>query len=746
MDYRFFLDDLQCEEPIGWADFELSMKRDDTYHGMQFMASTGTLRFWGVGAAYLQQQKQDNGIAASVSLVVHAACDDEYHEILRGRLNFGKYKDQCGDLCIVEIPFEEQSCTVTFNNRFDNKVDIDNIIAMDTVTVLPQYTELGKIMTLPSKALQSAVDGSVATAGDATQIVYNAGDVAQFQLTFLRPEYSIERYNNIKTGQLTGGNNCQSGFDFNVSSCPTRTEAPITPQLLFEDDINCFDGNFTYISRLKGSLTWNTGIKVFQVKHVIYKWDGTGEITNDGELVHEDILFDDLPNGTIGDNSFNFDSTINDTTTLPQGMGFYAFLFIYVDSLTTPGYSGTVDVNFDKDTLFRIEAVKLCPPTNVQYYAIHEALSRIVENVTNGCIRVKSEYYGRTDSQPYAFPADGCGGLRMITSGLYIRNAPNAKLFISPKDLISGLNAIDNIGFSIITDPEFGWRSILQIEPVAFFYKDQQMLTFNAIPSISNEIQESLHYAKINVGYKKWEVEEVNGLNEFNSTREYRTNVETISTTLDITSVLVAGNYPIEVTRQQNFADSGAADTTYDNETFIICLVRNGVNSFSVEQNKILNPANIFDPATVMNYRISPVRNLHRWFKSIINTYANIFDSNSQIYFNAGTGNFIAAGILDDNTACRLESGLGNVNENDNIYINNLVSHAVGTPLVKNEYASFEYPLNVAEWNSLKDNPYGYISYTCGTDATVQKGFIKEVKYRPAKGMANFLLRKKWEQ
>lgn len=738
MDYRFYLNDLEIEEPIGWADFELSMKRDDTYHGMQFLASTGTLRFWGIGAEYLEDQKNQFTVSAQVTFKAESTCEDTYTEIISGRLNFGKYKDQCGDLCIVEIPFEEDSCTVIFNNRFDNKVDIDSLMATDNTTVLPNYGNLGGTIQMPAKALQAAVDGSVALTGDAFQVEYNTGDVPQFQLTYLRPEYSIERYNNIKTGQLTGGQNCQSGFNFNVSSCPTAEQAPITPQLLFEDDINCFDGNFTYTSRLKGSFVWNSGVKLVEVTHVIYKWDGNGDIINDGELVQSDVLFSS--GGTTGDDSFLFDSTLAGTTTIADGVGFYAFLIFNLQSLVTPGFSGTVDVTFDSNTLFRIEAIKVCPPTFVQYYMLHEALSRVVENVTNGCIRVKSEYFGRTDSQPYAFPADGCGGLRMLTSGLKLRNAPNAKMFASAKDLISGLNAIDNIGFGITPDPTFAAHSILQIEAIDFFYKDAQVLQLDAIPVVSNEIQENLHYAKINVGYKKWEVESVNGLNEFNSNREYRTNVETISTTLDITSVLVAGNYPIEVTRQQNFADSGAADTTYDNEIFIICLERDTINPFKVELNKILNPLNIFDPATVKNYRISPIRNLRRWFRSIAPTYANVFNSGSRLFFNAGTGNFIAQGQLT--VGCVFENG--SLAENQSIGITNFAIQADAIPLFKNEFASFDYPLSVAEWNILKANPYGYIAYTCGTSATVQKGFIKEVKYRPAKGMANFTLRKKW--
>lgn len=728
MDYRFYLDDTEIDEPIGWSDFELSMNRDDTYHGIQFEVSTGALRFFGTAANYLQTQKEANGIFANVTFTAQETCDAEYETVITGRLNFGKYKDTCGNSCIVEIPFEEEGCKVIFKNRFDQKVDIDKIIAHDNMTLLPAYTQLGQEMQVPAKALQSAVDGSVAADGYSAQFEFaGTGGVT----LYLRPDYEIERYNNIATGQLVGGNNCVA------TGSVTNCDGPITPQLLFEDIVECFDGNYTYTSRYKGSITISESLNLFHIKHKVFQWDAVGNIFTDGVLVQEVTLFDGLPTPPEGPLTEVFDSTLTGTTTIADGIGFYAVIEV---GLAVSDVS-TLDLALDTETLFTLEAIKICPATDVQYYMIHETLSRITEAITNRCMRVKSSYYGRIDSQPFAFPDDGCGGLRMVTGGLKLRRAPNAQFFISAKDLISGLNAIDNIGFDIIPDTEIQGRFVLRIEKIDDFYLDQEIFSADSVALSANAIQEAWHYAKVNVGYRKWEVEKVNGLNEFNSTREYRTNIETINTTLDITSVLVAGSYPIEITRQQSFADSGAADTTYDNEAFIICLQRNAYD-FTVEQDKVLNDVNIFDPATIMNFRISPVRNLMRWFKSIVNTYPNINSSTSKLFFNAGTGNFTAAGLLDDATACRLENST--IAENATIGITNFTNQADGTPLFKNETAAFDYPLSLAQYNQIKANPYGYVAYTCGNSATIQKGFIKELKFRPARGMANFTLRKKW--
>jgi len=741
MDYKFYLDATEIDEPIGWDNFELSMKRDDVYHGMQFEVSTSALRFFGTAATYLQNQKDTNGISSNVTFSAELVCDAEqdadYQAIVTGRLNFGKYKETCGNQCLVEIPFEEEGCKVVFRNRFDQKVDIENLLALDNVSTLPAYTQLGQVIDMPAKALQSSVDGSVADAG----VVFNTsitGGGASFATIYMRPDYETQRYDNIATGQLIAVNGCVTNNTLITDGC----DGPLTPQLLFEDDINCFDGNFTYTSRMKGVVNVTGTNGLFRLSHIVLKWDGVGDIFVDGDIIAQNDLFDftaDLPNDLPpAPFEFEFDDTITGTTTIASGLGFYAVL-----ALRSINYTHDIQIDFDSDTLITIDAIKLCPPSEVQYYMVHETLSRVVEAITNRCMRVKSAYYGRIDSQPFAFDGDGCGALRMFLSGLKLRKAPDAKFFASAKDLIGGLNGIDNIGFSIEPDTTIPGRHVLVIEPMEYFYQDFEILSLDNVALVVNEIQENMHYAKVHIGYKKWEVEQVNGLNEFNSNREYRTNIETINTTLDAQSNLVAGSYPIEITRQQTFAESGAADTTYDNETFIVCLIRNAYD-FAVEQDAVTNEVNIFDPATVLNYRISPIRNLMRWFKSVINTYPNTTSTQNKLYFNAGTGNYTASGLLDDATACRLENAA--IAENANLSVFNFAIQANALPVVKNETASFEYPLNIAQYNAIKANPYGYISYTCGNSSTAVKAFIKELKFRPARGMANFILRKKWEQ
>src|SRR5690606_22240375 len=134
--------------------------------------------------------------------------------------------------------------------------------------------------------------------------------------------------------------------------------------------------------------------------------------------------------------------------------------------------------------------------------------------------------------------------------------------------------------------------------------------------------------------------EGLKGLDEFNSNKEFRTSLVNINNTLDVTSPFIAAGYVIEQTRQQSYADSGGADSKYDNDVFIICVERDAYG-YKVEQGNINNAANIFSPNTAYNWRIRPWYNLMRWWKSIAQSYINLVNTTSRLFFSSGTGNLL---------------------------------------------------------------------------------------------------------
>jgi hypothetical protein len=745
MNYLFYLDDLEIEEPMGFDTLELSIKRDDTYHGMTFEAATSPLQFYKAAFDYLKNKYETEGVKANVTFKAYSTCGNyDYEEILSGRLNFGKYKESCGDQCMISLPWEQDSCDIVLKSRFDQKVDIDKATGADNFTPLPEYNALGIETELPAHNLKTGTEGYVADEGDAIDLSIFA---EAFAKSFVRPSYGRHIDQSLNVSQLDPAVFAASNNGVN--------DSVLSPIVLL-DPVNeeCYDGNFDYEVRLKGSFDIQyikegdpTPVtSVFRFMGAIGKGEFNANQNPEGATfppVITSLGYQSIdPGPDINHWVGTFDISFSGTTAMATGDGFYAFL-TWEPTGPFNGVTMIGNITFDPETYVKVQGIRSCPATTADLYMIHETLSRATEAVTNRCVRVKSSYYGRTDSEPFSFDADGCGGLRSVTSGLKIRKAPEDKFFASVKDLIDGLNAIDNIGMAVENDPDITDAELLIIEDVDYFYQDIEILRHDAVPKADTDVEETRHYSKINVGYKKWEVEEVNGLDEFNSNRQYNTSIDTVNSTLEITSGLVAGSYPIEITRQQSFADTGAADTKYDNETFIICMQRSDYpvyDQLMVEQGNVTNAANIFSPNTIYNYRISPIRNLMRWYKSIAPSYVNISDSANKLFFTAGTGNLIASGMMTDPT-CRLESM--ELQENQNLFVTHFANPDDYTPLWMNEIKTYDYSISLADYRAIKATPYGYISVQCGSGDYI-KYWIKEIKYRLNEGTGTFILRRKY--
>jgi hypothetical protein len=731
------VDDLEIEEPNGFDELELSIIRDEKLHGIGFEASTSALKFYGEAYDFLKQQKETYGLKANVIYQALSRCEGEteYTEVVKGRLNFAKYKASCGKVCEISLPIEQDGCHFTFKNRFDQKVDIDRNKAFDGLTVLPSYAALGVEMELPAKALLVSTEGNVADTGDLVEFDQAGTSLVQYSL---RPTFGNTRFEALQTSQLTA-----------PSVTTARNPEIVSPVILYEDDPRCFSGTFDLQMRAKGRIDVSDiagGSEILQLGVSFVKTQGS-YLTGTPTVLASQILTTNEVVGSIP-HQFSFDLSYADPAlTLVEGDNI--FMLITGVNSAALALHPVISAVFEKETYFKLEGISLCPTTTADVNLIHETLSRTAEAISEGCVRVKSSFYGRTDSEPFSFSEDGCGSLRVLTSGLKIRKAPEEKFFVSMKELVEGLQAIDNIGMDIIPDPDRDNRFLVRLEDLEQFYQDEELLRLDAIPESNKEVEEARHYAKIKVGYKKWEVENINGLDEINSNREYRTSLTLVSNELDITSNLIAGSYAIEVTRKQSFAESGGADTKYDNETFVICVERdpNPYYDFGVEQGNILHASNIFSPDTLYNYRISPVRNLMRWYRSIVPSYANYADTTNKLFFGSGTGNLTAQGEMESNF-CKIEPtsagyNEGVIKENQDLYITNF-SGSEYAPLWRNESVPFEYPLSVADYQRIKLNPYGYISFQCGA-GELEKGWIKEIKFKPAKGLATFILRKQWQ-
>jgi hypothetical protein len=731
MNWLFYLDGTLIDEPVGFADIALRIKRDEQWHGIFFEASTSDLKFYGTGASYLMGKKSGEGFSAEVIFRAEVDCGTP-EEVFEGKLDFRQYKEQCGGTCFVTIPVEQTGCIMTLRNRYDQKVDLSDNVAFDKLTILPNYDGLNFGMDL---APQEILVGNRAETG-ADPITSIISDDPVFA-----PEGSDDFIGYISAG-FTDITNASfgvfstspdilltaDGFN-NIPPYPSFPTTIGTATLL--GSIRCELTDVVANFRHKGTITFNQSgagalqflrLKLFRLPEGL---DGT--VPGNWVQEYENEIY-----GFNTDAPVPFDVTGSVPMTINQGDFFYYGISVIANDLTN---IDLFTITQDIESYFELTASSLCPSTTAEVSLIHETASRVVEAITDRCLTVKSDYYGRTDSEPYAAAADGCGSLRVLSSGLRIRQAENQKHFISLKEIFESLNPIDNIGMGVE-------GSELRIEQAEYFYQDAPIISHPSIPAAEFSMKPDMAYSIVKVGYKKWETKSVNGLDEFNSNKDFRTSLKSINNTLDITSGFIAGGYPIEHTRQQSFADTGAADTEYDNDTFIICVTRASYayGNYQVEQGVIVNGANFYSPATAYNWRIRPMYNLIRWWKSIAQSYANLVNSASKLFFASGTGNIEAEGELTD--SCNVAATL--LAENDDLGQSDIALAKDYVPIWKPETMTYRYPMSLKDYNTIKANPRGYINAQCG-DGSFVKGFIVNIAYKVAKGEADITLKLKWD-
>lgn len=722
--WRFFIDDEEIQEPQGFAALSLTLDRHPTEHGISIEATVNTLSFYGRAFDILSEAKNEYGIDAVKIFRAEQKCEGEadYSEVINSKLNFSSYSETCGNTCLVRMTLENKDCYVTFKNRLDQKVDIDSLVAFDKVTQLQPYAGIGFTMPLATQVIPISAVANVGVGGDIGEVI-NPGNLFDSE-TFFRPIYETVIDNSIATGNL----------DIVASNFEDAEKVfLLTPQVLVEENSLCIPDQFQYEVRIKGTVRIegnDSALENLTIRSNIDVWNGEGGHTANAIVLHQDNI---TTNGSYN-TDYNFDFTHSGSTSLTTGEGLYSYIGVYTDDDNVLPITVNVYYTFDKETYFSLTSIKECPPTDCQVYLVNETLSRVTEAITDRCLTVKSDYYGRTDSQPYTSDQDGCGSLRVLTGGLQIRQATEKVFFASMKDLYEGLRPIDNIGMGLEGNN-------IRIEHVDYFYQDVKIMDILLVPEMQTDIEERLVYSSIKTGYNKWESKSIKGIDEYNSPKEFRTGIKAVNNTLDISSNIITAGYVIENLRTTTLVNTGNTDSTYDNDIFGICVERTGYG-YQVEQGIVENAANFFSPTTAYNWRIRPIYNLMRWFKSIAQAYVNISNTTSKLFFTSGKGNYLASGNISVYDPCSLDAGP--IAENKDLDYTNFKNISDATPLYKAEIITFEYPLSVADYKYIRSAPYGYLNVQCGTGLFV-KGFIKTIDFKPAEGMANITLIVKWQ-
>ncbi|MDR2003933.1 MAG: hypothetical protein LBQ74_12950 [Prevotella sp.] len=668
------------KEPIGWDQFETTISRNEKSHGIGIEYADMELKFYDDVSISILKTAYTDDIDSQVLFIVEYDDTEEY----RGAVDFGAYNEVYAKFHYIAVKIGDIGIETTLFNRQEQKVNIDSLVAFDGA-VLPSYPFLKKNITVPARSLLFTDD--IKSEEDYNARDFHHGNSVDYKVIIVRIPMGkqdlseiedINDYEDIYSGRTDYSVDDWTQYIFNLGECIFRyaeqdgfkSTENFTLKVKFDLGVHC---TFTNQSGLYD--TPRLGIYIV--------------VTNANGNIKNILKSEDMGKGVIAPGNVNYSASVNDSYDISMDVGDMIAIGIY--AYPRQGYEYLndyiMDITVISGALFSITSLNKIEDTTANVSLIHEALSRIVEAATNGAISVKSDYYGRTDSNVNPTPQNGAGSMRAISTGLRIRQATNPDnsepLFsLSFADIFKGVQPIDNVGYGFVW--ENGQR-VLRIEPYSWFYSsDNIILEINNPASKKTSIDTNNVFASFKCGYKKYETEGTNGLDAFLTEREYRTRLKIGAAKLEQVSEFVADPYSIEVTRRlANKKDT--KDWRYDNDTFIFQLKE---SEYSIETG-VSDSVNVIDPETLYNVRISPARCARRW----LNRLFGWSNKPEELIFTAGKGNIIAKTEISPETEL--------IGENDNI---------PNVPaILKSEITEFEYPLSMEDYNTIIRNPYGTI-------------------------------------
>lgn len=274
----------------------------------------------------------------------------------------------------------------------------------------------------------------------------------------------------------------------------------------------------------------------------------------------------------------------------------------------------------------------------------------------------------------------------------------------------------------------------LRIEDKEHFY-DQSSVSvyFDDVQDIVRNYDKEVIYNKIAVGYKKWESENISGIDDPQTKHEYATRFKLVGRSIDLISDFIAASLAIETTRRTTREKS--ADYKFDNDTFIIALKTDDTSPDEYEpelDEKFDSVTNLQNSDTRYNLILTPARNLLRWANVLMGALQQYLDS--YFKFVAGEGNYdmisnynCAAGQQCVSIIC------GNLSESEDI---SLTEHNSDFGYL---HLHYQYDLTVGmsyeQYKAIRDNRNLAIGIS-QTDSNHVKFFIKSLEYEIKKGEA----------
>ncbi len=712
---RFIFDNdiegsLQVDDPIGFEEMDLVLKRDEKFFAISSELIETPLGFYGEARDYLLNilttQGPDNEVRLDLDISVDKG--QTYENLFDGILDWETFiRTFVGpDGHIARLVFVRSDFFAAFMNHQDTEVDLFTTTDLFGNTRETINTQL---QTMHSFTIRYAFEGAVTSPLTDSESLTSVTTVTRF----IELEHNLENDVDLEKhllGNLTTQLNASEPDKFF-----TIRDFSGTYVLAIDTDI---DINFT-----------NATQDYFTIDIQFFTRVNAGGEQAIGGAVN-------LTPGSSVDVNTNI--TVDTSLTL-NNIFIDDDIKLYCSIDVTLASSGDFDLDFDiqkHETTLRTD--QDIPSTLITAYMVHELGNKITGLITGTNGRFFSEYLGNRVTQIQSYSTNECGSYFAISQGHQIRGRPGLQgpWSMSFEKYFDSLDSIFNIGLVV---EDSGGSDRVRIEPKHFFFQSgSPVLTLRDV-NYEKSLATEFIYKEVEVGYTKWKTEEAQNDDEWNTKQTRTSRYKTIGVEKTLLSGFIAGAYPIEITRRQR---NTSKDWKLDNDDFILAVNRsvdgseNPNNLTTCEKNENFITVNgILFPSVAYNLRLSPARNFLRW-GNVANV--GLVDYPTDLWrWQGGEGNQDFESRIADGCEGSFNNQI--LEENNDIQWDYSASPATDeqTPLFKPIWYNFTTELSFDDYKTLRDNKTDSFEII-GQDGMIIEVFLWELRYNPFKGQGEF--------
>jgi len=709
------LDETDIIEPIGWDGLTIALNRNFENHGIIKTIDNTDFQFIEDAYVLLKSIYDTTGADSIAFLKVEYQCEAEAYQLLDTfKFDFNTYKRTCGDMCMIEIAVNANSCLNDFMVRMSQDIDLATTTDIDGNAITPlaevDITLGGQDIVIRNRAIRETGGVQVSYILDTSDFDAFPAIGYTYHSLFLRLTeiQEIPAFNFLSgTAQVF---NCaredmQDQTDWETDILPNYT--------IWERDLEninltelCLENDYAFNLDvdISGKVIIRSTVNAYinEIDFRLYRYDGTTTTLESSTNIIVGPGYNVTDDGAPVDVFFDYNDSF--------GPGFSDAQKLYIvilvgynvsDGVTEDCKEMRFDWSYDEGSFLEMRIDTSCPATTIKGVNLKDTFEFLPTALVGDCYDVQCN--------------NECMADHILTNGLKLRRKPDtSNLFLSWENLFRNTSKIFNLGWGIS-------GSDLIIDKAKQFYQQNNTISLGAVDEVKISNAKEFLFGKVNVGYSKWESEEYNGLDEMNTMRKYSRQGSNSDKTLDLVSQFITAGYTIEITRRKSPFSS---DWRYDSDTFVINI--DGSNAVQ----GVTSPTNIVSPSTRYNYRLTPIRNLLNWFNRLC------LYSPQELVFNSSNGNFIASGRMTGQ--CDLEDAA--IAENDNIVTADFDVSANAAPYFLPIIYEFSIPLTMNQFmNEMLVDIYENIySFECN-DITFN-GYLLTATYDPNQGMAKFTL------